>query len=169
VYDAVENAHRDHILHRSLAPARVPAAVAEAARTAVCRVAEALDLVGVVALELFLLADGTLLGNEIAPRPHNSGHWTMDAGTCGQFEQHIRAVAGLPLGSPARHSDAAMRNLVGPEGAAAWPTLLGRADVVAHWYGKSEVRPARKLGHVTRLLPLGTLADAPESEVFPGV
>jgi 5-(carboxyamino)imidazole ribonucleotide synthase len=159
-YDAIENRHRHHILDLSFAPARLPAAAAEAARAHVARVAEALELVGVVALEMFLLPDGSLLGNEIAPRPHNSGHWTMDACLCGQFEQHVRAVAGLPLGSAARHADAVMRNLVGPEGLAAWPGLVARADVVAHWYGKAEARPGRKLGHANRLLPLNTLGEA---------
>lgn len=160
VYDAIENRHRHHILDLSFAPARLPTAAAEAARAHVARVAEALELVGVVALEMFLLPDGSLLGNEIAPRPHNSGHWTMDACLCGQFEQHVRAVTGLPLGSPLRHADAVMRNLVGPEGLAAWPGLVARTDVVAHWYGKAEARPGRKLGHANRLLPLNTLAAA---------
>jgi len=163
-YDAIENRHRHHILDLSFAPARLPAEAAAAARANVAQVAAALDLVGVVALEMFLLPDGSLLGNEIAPRPHNSGHWTMDACLCGQFEQHVRAVAGLPLGSPARHADAVMRNLVGPEGLAAWPALVARADVVAHWYGKAEARPGRKLGHANRLFPLNALGskDAPE-------
>jgi len=166
VYDAIENQHRHHILDLSFAPARLPEAAAAAAREHVGRVAAALDLVGVVALEMFLLPDGSLLGNEIAPRPHNSGHWTMDACLCGQFEQHIRAVAGLPLGSPKRHADAVMRNLVGPEGLAAWPALVANGDVVAHWYGKSEARPGRKLGHANRLLPLNSLSREGSPEVF---
>jgi len=158
VFDVVENRHRDHILDLSFAPARVPAATAAAARHNVARVASALQLVGVVALEMFLLPDGGLLGNEIAPRPHNSGHWTMDACACGQFEQHIRAVVGLPLGPVTRHADAVMRNLVGPGGLAAWPGLVARPDIVAHWYGKAEAKPGRKLGHANRLLALGGLA-----------
>ncbi|WP_249680484.1 5-(carboxyamino)imidazole ribonucleotide synthase [Roseococcus pinisoli] len=158
-YDAIENRHRHHILDLSFAPARLPAAAAEAVRAHVAQVAAALDLVGVVALEMFLLPDGSLLGNEIAPRPHNSGHWTMDACLCSQFEQHVRAVAGLPLGSPARHRDAVMHNLVGPEGLAAWPDMVARRDVVAHWYGKAEARPGRKLGHANRLLSLDSLAS----------
>lgn len=165
-YDAIENQHRNHILDLSFAPARLPPAAAEAARAHVAQVAAALELVGVVALEMFLLPDGSLLGNEIAPRPHNSGHWTMDACLCGQFEQHIRAVAGLPLGSPARHADAVMRNLVGPEGLAAWPALVARADVVAHWYGKAEARTGRKLGHANRLLPMNALAGDAQPEAF---
>ncbi len=158
VYDAVENHHRHHILDLSFAPARMPEATAQAARAHVRRVAEALDLVGLVALEMFLLPDGRLLGNEIAPRPHNSGHWTMDACLCGQFEQHVRAVVGLPLGDPARHADSVMRNLVGPEGRACWPDMVGAAGVVAHWYGKGEARSGRKLGHANLLLPLNYLA-----------
>lgn len=161
VYDAVENHHRHHILDLSFAPARVGAATAAAARENVRRVAEALDLVGLVALEMFVLEDGRLLGNEIAPRPHNSGHWTMDACLCGQFEQHVRAVVGLPLGSTTRHADSVMRNLVGPEGLAAWPEMLGATDVVAHWYGKGEARAGRKLGHANLLLSMGKLAETP--------
>lgn len=163
-YDAIENRHRHHILDLSFAPARLPAHAAKSVRAHVAKVAASLELVGVVALEMFLLPDGSLLGNEIAPRPHNSGHWTMDACLCGQFEQHIRAVAGLPLGSAARHSDAVMRNLVGPEGLAAWPAMVSRDDVVAHWYGKDEARPGRKLGHANRLLALNSLASLDEGE-----
>lgn len=168
-YDAVENQHRHHILDLSFAPARLPEAAARAARENVARVAQALELVGLVALEMFLLPDGSLLGNEIAPRPHNSGHWTMDACACGQFEQHIRAVAGLPLGPVTRHSDAVMRNLVGPEGLAAWPRLLARGDVVAHWYGKDEAKPGRKLGHANRLLPLGRLQSLDDVTACDGI
>lgn len=168
-YDAVENQHRHHILDLSFAPARLPEAAARAARENVARVAEALELVGLVALEMFLLPDGTLLGNEIAPRPHNSGHWTMDACACGQFEQHIRAVAGLPLGPVTRHADAVMRNLVGPEGLAAWPRLIARGDVVAHWYGKEEAKPGRKLGHANRLLPLGRLQGLDDVSACDGI
>lgn len=168
-YDAVENRHRHHILDLSFAPARLPEAAAEAARDHVAKVATALDLVGIVALEMFLLGDGTLLGNEIAPRPHNSGHWTMDACRCGQFEQHMRAVAGLPLGPVARHADAVMRNLVGPEGLDAWPGLVARGDVVAHWYGKAEAKPGRKLGHANRLLALGTLAGLDDVTACDGI
>jgi 5-(carboxyamino)imidazole ribonucleotide synthase len=168
VFDAVENRHRNHILDLSFAPARVPDAVAAMAQRHAVRVAESLDLVGVVALEMFLLPDGSLLGNEIAPRPHNSGHWTIDACLCGQFEQHARAVAGLPLGNPARHHDTVMLNLVGPEGLARWDALLGQPGVAPHLYGKAEAREGRKLGHATRLLALGSLAGLPESEALSG-
>ena len=164
VFDAVENRHRDHILDVSLAPARVPEEVAAAARGHAARVAAALGLVGVLALEMFLLPDGTLVGNEIAPRPHNSGHWTLDACLASQFEQHVRAVAGLPLADPARHHDAVMRNLVGPAGLEAWPGIVRRGRAAAHLYGKNEARPGRKLGHATRLFPLGALAGLAEAE-----
>ena len=129
-----------------------------AARGHAARVATELGLVGVLALEMFLLPDGALFGNEIAPRPHNSGHWTIDACLASQFEQHIRAVAGLPLADPARHHDAVMRNLIGPAGLEAWPDLVRDGRVAAHLYGKAEARPGRKLGHATRLLPLGAVA-----------
>lgn len=169
VFDPVENRHAQHILDVSFAPARVPPAIAAAARAYVAKVAEGLDLIGVVALEMFLLPDGTLLGNEIAPRPHNSGHWTMDACAASQFDQHIRAVAGLPLARPERHHDAVMKNLIGPEGLAAWPRLLAMPDVVPHLYGKPEARPGRKMGHATRLLPLGSLRDSPEDRLLAGL
>jgi 5-(carboxyamino)imidazole ribonucleotide synthase len=169
-FDAVENRHSAaHILDLSFAPARVPAAVAESARMHARRVAEGLGLVGVVALEMFMLPDGSLLGNEVAPRPHNSGHWTLEACIASQFEQHVRAVAGLPLASATRHSDAVMRNLVGPEGMARWPELVGRPGVAPHLYGKAEARPGRKLGHATRLLPLGALARLDEAKALDGL
>jgi 5-(carboxyamino)imidazole ribonucleotide synthase len=166
VYDAVENQHRHHILDLSFAPARVPPSVAEAARRHAARVAEALELVGVLAVEFFLLPDGSLLGNEIAPRPHNSGHWTQDACQFSQFHQHIRAVAGLPLGAVARHSDAVMRNLVGPEGMELLPRLQAEGDVSVHLYGKAAARPGRKMGHANRLFPLGSLAAEAEAELL---
>ncbi len=157
-FDPAENRHAHHILDLSFAPARVPESVAATARAHVAAVAEGLDLIGLVALEMFLLPDGRLLANEIAPRPHNSGHWTMEACAASQFEQHVRAVAGLPLAVPERHHDAVMRNLIGPEGMAAWPRLVATPGVVAHLYGKGEARPGRKMGHATRLLPRGGLA-----------
>ncbi len=169
VYDAVENRHRHHILDLSFAPARVPAAVAAAARDNAARVAKALDLVGVLALEMFLLPDGRLLGNEIAPRPHNTGHWTMDGCIASQFEQHIRAVAGLPLADSTRHHDVVMKNLVGPEGLALWPRLVATPGVAPHLYGKAEARPGRKLGHANRLLPLGSLAVMDDAAALEGL
>ncbi len=159
IFDAVENRHRDGILDLTLAPARVkPATAAEAARVA-WRVAEALELVGLLAVEMFVDRAGRVLVNEIAPRPHNSGHWTIDACPCSQFELHVRAVAGLPLPPGMRHADAVMKNLVGPEEMALWPALVAVPGLIPHLYGKAEARPGRKMGHVTRLFPLGTLPD----------
>jgi 5-(carboxyamino)imidazole ribonucleotide synthase len=156
-FDPVENQHRDHILNMTLAPARIPAEIGERAVQTALHVAEALDLVGLLAVEMFVGLDGQVLVNEIAPRPHNSGHWTIDACPTSQFEMHIRAVAGLPLPAATRHSDAVMKNLVGPEEAAQWPAILATPGLVPHLYGKAEARPGRKMGHYTRLLPLGSL------------
>jgi 5-(carboxyamino)imidazole ribonucleotide synthase len=156
-FDTVENRHRNHILDLSLAPARIPQATAAEAQALARRVAEGLDLVGLLALELFVTADGRVLANEIAPRPHNSGHWTIDACPVSQFEMHIRAVAGLKLPEASRHSDAAMKNLVGEADMALWPEILATPGLIAHLYGKAEARPGRKMGHVTRLFPRGAL------------
>lgn len=156
-FDPVENRHRDHILDMTFAPAPVPAGVAERATQTALLVAEALDLVGLLAVEMFVGHDGGVLVNEIAPRPHNSGHWTIDACPASQFELHIRAVAGLPLPHAIRHSDAVMKNLVGPEEAASWPAILATPGLVPHLYGKAEARPGRKMGHYTRLFPRGGL------------
>jgi 5-(carboxyamino)imidazole ribonucleotide synthase len=156
-FDAVENRHRAHILDVTLAPARI-AEETEAAAQAIARlVAEALDLVGLLAVEMFVDRTGRVLVNEIAPRPHNSGHWTIDACPASQFELHIRSIAGLPLPPAMRHSDAVMRNLVGPEGLALWPAILATPGLIPHLYGKAEARPGRKMGHVTRLFPKGAL------------
>lgn len=156
-FDTVENRHRDGILDLTFAPARVPAAAAEAARAAAIRVAEALDLVGLLCVEFFLDRDGRVLANEIAPRPHNSGHWTMDACPMSQFEAHIRAVAGLPLPPARRHADAVMKNLIGPDDMARWPGIVATPGLIPHHYGKAEARPGRKMGHANRLFPLGGL------------
>jgi 5-(carboxyamino)imidazole ribonucleotide synthase len=156
-FDAVENRHRAHILDVTLAPARISPEIAAAAQAIARRVAEALDLVGLLAVEMFVDPGGRVLVNEIAPRPHNSGHWTIDACPASQFELHIRSIAGLPLPPAVRHSDAAMRNLVGPEGLALWPAILATPGLIPHLYGKAEARPGRKMGHVTRLFPKGAL------------
>ena len=159
IFDAVENRHRDGILDLTLAPARVaPSTAGEAARVA-WRVAEALELVGLLAVEMFVTRAGRVLVNEIAPRPHNSGHWTMDACPASQFELHIRAVAGMPLPPGLRHADAVMKNLVGPDDLALWPAIIGTPGLIPHLYGKAEARPGRKMGHVNRLFPRGTLPD----------
>ncbi len=159
-YDPVENVHKNHILDRSFAPATLtPGIAAEAIEIASTLVRE-LDYVGVMGVELFLLPpDGKgdkdrLLVNEIAPRVHNSGHWTMDACLVGQFEQHVRAICGWPLGSAARHSDAVMTNLIG-EDAADWTALAADPGYAIHLYGKAEIRAGRKMGHITRLFPIG--------------
>ncbi|RUT95218.1 ATP-grasp domain-containing protein, partial [Mesorhizobium sp. USDA-HM6] len=108
------------------------------------------DYVGVIGVEFFVLADGSLIANEMAPRVHNSGHWTEAAATVSQFEQHIRAVAGLPLGTPGRHSDCVMENLIG-EDVSRVPALLAEPDLMLHLYGKAEARAGRKMGHFTRI------------------
>jgi len=156
-FDVAENRHRHHILDLTLAPARIPEATAAQARAIAQKIAEALDLVGLLAVEMFVDSHGAVLVNELAPRPHNSGHWTIDACPASQFELHIRAVAGLPLPPATRHSDAVMKNLVGPEETALWPDILATPGLIPHLYGKDEARPGRKMGHVTKLFPRGGL------------
>ena len=156
-FDTVGNRHRDHILDITLAPARIPEAVHQQAQAIARRIADALDLVGLLAVEMFVDAQGRVLVNEIAPRPHNSGHWTIDACPASQFEMHVRAIAGLPLPPANRHSDAVMKNLIGPEDAALWPAILATPGRIPHLYGKTEARPGRKMGHVTRLFTRGAL------------
>jgi 5-(carboxyamino)imidazole ribonucleotide synthase len=156
-FDTVENRHRDHILDVTLAPARISVATDQAAQAIGRRVAEALGLVGLLAVEMFVDSTGKVLVNEIAPRPHNSGHWTIDACPASQFELHIRAIAGLPLPPATRHSDAVMKNLIGPEGVALWPTILAEPGIIPHLYGKASALPGRKMGHVTRLFQRGAL------------
>jgi 5-(carboxyamino)imidazole ribonucleotide synthase len=158
-YGLFDNRHERHILDLTVAPAPVPPeAVREGAEIA-RGIAATLDLVGVACIEMFLGRDGALLVNEIAPRPHNSGHLTVDAAVTCQFEQQLRAVCGLPLGSPRLLSPAAMVNLLGDlwqAGEPDWPAALAFHGVVLHLYGKTEPRPGRKMGHLT------ALADDPE-------
>jgi 5-(carboxyamino)imidazole ribonucleotide synthase len=151
-YDPPQNEHEHHILRRSTVPAPLSETAAREAVTIARRIAEALDYVGVLGVELFIGRNGEIAVNEIAPRVHNSGHWTIEACAISQFEQHIRAVAGWPLGDPSRHSDAVMENIIGAE-AEDW---LGYAKRPAglHIYGKRVVRPGRKMGHITTLKPL---------------
>lgn len=151
-FDLVENVHREHILFRTIAPARVPETVNEAARDIAARILSALDYVGVIGVEMFLMKDHQLLVNEIAPRVHNSGHWTLDACAADQFEQHIRAIAGWPLRPALRHSNAEMTNLVGNE-VDDWQLFSQERDTCIHLYGKKKTLPGRKMGHVTRLFP----------------
>jgi len=150
-YDPPENAHGDHILRRSTVPSRLNQAQANDAKVIAKKIADALGYVGVFAVELFVMKDGSLLVNEIAPRVHNSGHWTIDACLVSQFENHIRAVAGWPLGSTERHSDAVMENLIGEE-AADWTALATKGGAL-HLYGKKDIRAGRKMGHVTHITP----------------
>jgi 5-(carboxyamino)imidazole ribonucleotide synthase len=148
-YDPPENFHADHILRRSTVPSRLTVEQSDEAKDIAKRIADAFDYVGVLAVELFVGKDGALLVNEIAPRVHNSGHWTLEACLVSQFEQHVRAIAGWPLGDPARHSNAVMENLIGDE-ALDWQKLA-REPGALHLYGKGECRTGRKMGHVTRL------------------
>lgn len=151
-YPPVENRHVNHILDTTIAPAAVPPATARQAETIARDIAAQLDLVGVLAVEMFVTQDGRVLVNELAPRPHNSGHWTIDACATSQFEQLVRAVCGLPLGATERHADAVMKNLIGRE-VEAWHEAIADPSAHLHLYGKREVLPGRKMGHVTRLLP----------------
>jgi len=149
-FDVTENEHRDHILKISRVPAALSAAAAREARRIAETIAQKFAYVGVLAVEIFVLRDGGLLVNEIAPRVHNSGHWTLDGASVSQFEQHIRAVAGWPLAKPVRRGRVEMINLIGSEieDYRAWLTIPGAA---VHLYGKTAVRPGRKMGHVTRV------------------
>jgi 5-(carboxyamino)imidazole ribonucleotide synthase len=151
-YVPVENRHSHHILDTTIAPARVAPAIAMRAEAIARHVAEKLDLVGLLAVEMFVTTAGEVLVNELAPRPHNSGHWTIDACITSQFEQFVRAVCGLPLGSPERHSDAVMKNLIGDD-VARWREALNEPAAKLHLYDKGAPRPRRKMGHVTRLSP----------------
>ncbi len=153
-YVPVQNVHENHVLRRTTAPAAIDQDLAIAAEAYARRIAEELRLVGILCVEMFVSRDGRLLVNELAPRPHNSGHWTIDACVVSQFEQCIRAVTGLPLGSPERHADAVMENLLGDE-VNRWRQLLVDPAAHLHLYGKSAVRPGRKMGHVTWIRPRG--------------
>jgi 5-(carboxyamino)imidazole ribonucleotide synthase len=152
-FDVTENEHRNHILKVSRAPAAIPDVLAAQAGDLAAKIATALDYVGVLAVEMFVLADHAgprILVNEIAPRVHNSGHWTLDGASISQFEQHIRAIAGWPLGKPVRHGPVTMTNLIGDEilEYEKWLTVPG---ATVHLYGKGPPRPGRKMGHVTQV------------------
>ncbi len=151
-WPAVENRHVNHILDTTIAPAEVSAEVAAKAEEIAHHIAAEVGLVGVMGVEMFVTRDEDVLVNEMAPRPHNSGHWTIDGCLTSQFEQLVRIVCGLPLGSTERHSNAVMKNLIGDE-ADAWPEILAEPGAYLHLYGKAETRPGRKMGHVTRLKP----------------
>ncbi|MGL4308989.1 MAG: 5-(carboxyamino)imidazole ribonucleotide synthase [Paracoccaceae bacterium] len=149
-FDPGENVHREGILHTTTVPARISAALATDAVLIAARILNALDYVGVMGVELFATGDG-LLVNEIAPRVHNSGHWTQAGCAVDQFEQHIRAVAGWPLGDGARHADVVMENLIGDD-MARIPAIAREAGTQIHLYGKAEAREGRKMGHVNRVV-----------------
>lgn len=159
-WGVVENQHRNHILDLTIAPADLPPAVQEEAVRIARDVLEALKVVGVLCVEFFLQRDGRLLINELAPRPHNSGHFTFDASETSQFEQQLRAVCGLPLGRTTLLRPAAMANLLGDlwaDGEPNWAAALARPGVKLHLYGKASARPGRKMGHLT------AMADTPEA------
>jgi 5-(carboxyamino)imidazole ribonucleotide synthase len=153
VYPLAENHHEHGILRRTLAPARADAALLDQAERIAARILAGLDYVGVMGIELFEMADGRLLVNEIAPRVHNSGHWTQDGCEVDQFEQHIRAVAGWPLGPTRAIAQVEMLNLLGDE-ADAWARYAAEPETRLHLYGKREAKPGRKMGHINRVRPL---------------
>jgi 5-(carboxyamino)imidazole ribonucleotide synthase len=153
-FPVAENQHRNGILDVSIVPARVSPAIVQNAREIAIRVVEKLDYRGVLCVEFFVLADGRLLVNEIAPRPHNSGHYSIDACITSQFEQQVRVLCGMPHGSTAMHGTAVMVNLLGDlwqEGEPEWEQVLRHPNVKLHLYGKPEARPGRKMGHYTVL------------------
>jgi 5-(carboxyamino)imidazole ribonucleotide synthase len=152
IYVPVENHHAHHILDTTIAPARISPEIAMRAEAVARHIADQLDLVGLLAVEMFVTQSGEVLVNELAPRPHNSGHWTIDACYASQFEQLVRAICGLPLGSPERHSDAVMKNLIGDD-VEKWRDALADPTTKLHLYGKGKPVPGRKMGHVTRLIP----------------
>jgi 5-(carboxyamino)imidazole ribonucleotide synthase len=152
-YDICENTHANHILSRTVAPAAIKPPTAQRAQEIAKCIADALDYVGVIAVEMFVV-DGTsgeeLVVNEIAPRVHNSGHWTIDGAVTSQFEQHMRAISGWPLGSTERRGRIVMDNLIGDE-VRRWREILAEDGACLHLYGKAEIRDGRKMGHVTRV------------------
>ena len=162
-HGVVENVHAQHILDVTTAPAAVPHNVADEAVGLARRILEALDVVGVLCVEMFVTREGRVLVNELAPRPHNSGHFSIDACVTSQFEQQLRAICGLDLGDPGQHRPAAMANLLGDlweGGEPDWARLAGLGDVKLHLYGKRDARPGRKMGHLTALAETGAAAAA---------
>lgn len=161
-YAPIQNRHRDQILDLSSCPAAIDHALTSAVSALARTVVEALDLVGVACVEFFLSSSGDLLINEIAPRPHNSGHLTIEAAETSQFEQQLRAITGLPLGSTAMLRPAAMANLLGElwgDGEPDWAAALATPGAALHLYGKTEARPGRKMGHVTATAPTRVTAE----------
>ena len=163
-FPLAENEHSSGILAKTIVPARIDGTIiAERAHAAARRIAERLNYIGVLCVEFFVLNDGALLVNEIAPRPHNSGHYTIDACVTSQFEQQVRVMCNLPLGDPSQLLPAVMLNILGDawfsdSGAAAarepdWPSVLAISGAKLHLYGKAEARRGRKMGHVTCVAP----------------
>ncbi len=163
LYGPMLNEHKNHILAKTTAPAPIPDKIADQAKDMARLLADAVDLVGVMALELFVTKDGRLLANEIAPRTHNSGHWTIDACAVSQFEQHVRTVCNMPVGLPGRHSDAVMLNILGAD-----IKKLNRyyemEHACVHLYGKQDVKTDRKMGHVTVLQDIETAKNVNKSD-----
>lgn len=152
LFDISENTHSGGILRTSKTRTSISEETIKAAQAVTLKMLEELDYIGVLAVEFFVLDDKTILVNEFAPRVHNSGHWTMDACLCDQFEQHIRAVCGWSLGDALRHSDAEMINLIGEE-ANDWESYSAKPNAAVHLYGKTEARAGRKMGHVNIITP----------------
>ena len=152
IYGPIENVHKNHILHTSTFPAKVDSKVAAKAKRAARKLADSVGLIGVLGLEMFVTKEGGILANEIAPRTHNSGHWTIDACAVSQFDQHVRTVCGLPVGNPNPHSAAVMTNLIGNDVNNIKKFYQSKGTCI-HIYGKSETRKGRKMGHITVLKP----------------
>jgi 5-(carboxyamino)imidazole ribonucleotide synthase len=151
-FGPIENQHRAHVLDFSIVPARIETAIATGATDLAVKVAEALQLEGLICVEMFVTKDGKILINEMAPRPHNSGHLTIEAATASQFQQQTRALCGLPLGAMQQRTAAAMANLLGElweQGEPAWPSVLADENLCLHLYGKDQPRSGRKMGHLT--------------------
>jgi 5-(carboxyamino)imidazole ribonucleotide synthase len=168
-WPAAENVHRNGILHSTLVRARVPDAVSREAQRLAERIVTALDYIGVMGVECFLVDDNKLLVNELAPRPHNSGHWTLDASAISQFEQQVRCVAGLPLGDTSALCPVAMVNILGDlwaHGEPRWDRALAVHGVRLHLYGKREPRPGRKMGHLTAVAASATEALAKATQAW---
>lgn len=157
-YTPGENRHLNHVLDLTLVPAKIGDDALAAAMDIAADIVEGLDYIGIMGVEMFVTRAEKLIVNEIAPRVHNSGHWTQEGCVVSQFEQHIRAVAGWPLGNGRRHSDAVMKNLLGDD-VSDWSRLAALPDTSLHIYGKAQARPGRKMGHATRIYPLGSRPD----------
>ncbi|MFC0559012.1 5-(carboxyamino)imidazole ribonucleotide synthase [Halalkalibacter alkalisediminis] len=149
VFPVVENEHRENILYRSHVPARVSDEVCKQAKELALKIVTGLDVVGTLAVELFMLEDGRLYVNELAPRPHNSGHYSIEGCETSQFEQHIRAICGLPLGPTTLHSPVVMENILGEQLAPIMDNIGTLANIKLHLYGKKEAKEKRKMGHLT--------------------